>query len=128
MVLSDKGSSGLMFTIDTESGFDQVVFITSAYGLGETVVQGSVNPDEFYVFKPALEAGHFPIISRRIGSKLIKMEVNPDPDADEGVQTVDVPVSDRNRYSLSGVEVTEGRDYAANIEKHYLRPSDSEWG
>ncbi|HLS17907.1 MAG TPA: phosphoenolpyruvate synthase [Paenalcaligenes sp.] len=128
MVRSDKGSAGVMFTIDTESGFDQVVFITSSYGLGETVVQGSVNPDEFYVFKPALEAGHFPIISRRIGSKLIKMEFNPDPDADEAVQTVDVPVSERNRYSLSDSEVIELANYAAIIEKHYQRPMDIEWG
>src|SRR5690625_7340945 len=96
MVRSDKGSAGVMFTIDTESGFDQVVFITSSYGLGETVVQGSVNPDEFYVFKPALEAGQFPIISRRIGSKLIKKEVNPDPDAEEAVQTGDLPGYERN--------------------------------
>src|SRR5690625_7279100 len=97
MVRSDKGSAGVMFTIDTESGFDQVVFITSSYGLGETVVQGSVNPDAFYVFKPALEAAHFPIISRRTGSKLIKMEFNPDPDDDAAVQTVELQVSDSNR-------------------------------
>src|SRR5690625_3024438 len=128
MVRSDKGSSGVMFTIDTESGFDQVVFITSSYGLGETVVQGSVNPDEFYVFKPALEAGHFPIISRRIGSKLVKMEFNPDPNAEEAVQTIDVPVSERNRYSLSDSEVIELANYAQIIEKHYQRPMDIEWG
>src|SRR5690625_243942 len=128
MVRSDKGSSGVMFTIDTESGFDQTIFITSAYGLGETVVQGSVNPDEFYVFKPALKAGHFPIISRRIGSKLIKMEFSDDPNAQEAVQTVDVPVSERNRYSLSDNEVIELANYAMIIEKHYQRPMDIEWG
>src|SRR5690625_4390669 len=128
MVRSDKGSAGVMFTIDTESGFDQVVFITSSYGLGETVVQGSVNPDEFYVFKPALEAGHFPIISRRIGSKLVKMEFNPEPNAQEAVRTVDVPVSERNRYSLSDSEVIELANYATIIEKHYQRPMDIEWG
>jgi len=128
MVRSDKGSSGVMFTIDTESGFDQTIFITSAYGLGETVVQGSVNPDEFYVFKPALKAGHFPIISRRIGSKLIKMEFSDDPNAQEAVQTVDIPVSERNRYSLSDNEVIELANYAMIIEKHYQRPMDIEWG
>src|SRR5690625_4961982 len=128
MVRSDKGSAGVMFTIDTESGFDQVVFITSSYGLGETVVQGSVNPDEFYVFKPALEAGHYPIISRRIGSKLVKMEFNPEPNAQEAVRTVDVPVSERNRYSLSDSEVIELANYATIIEKHYQRPMDIEWG
>ncbi len=102
MVRSDKGSAGVMFTIDTESGFPDVVFITSSYGLGETVVQGAVNPDEFYVFKPALANNKYPIISRRIGSKLIKMEFNEDRKPGENaVKTVDVPVTDRNRFSLT---------------------------
>src|SRR5690625_972164 len=128
MVRSAKGSSGVMFTIDTESGVAQVVFSPSAYGLGETVVQGSVNPDEFYVFKPALEAGHFPIISRRIGSKLLKMEFDDSPEAEEAVRTIEVPVSERNRYSLTDSEIIELANYALIIEKHYGRPMDIEWG
>ncbi|CAM4093315.1 phosphoenolpyruvate synthase [Kerstersia similis] len=128
MVRSDKGSAGVMFTIDTESGFQDVVFITSSYGLGETVVQGAVNPDEFYVFKPALAANKYPIISRRIGSKLIKMEFNPERTGGHAVRTVDVPVSERNRYSLTDEEVIELARYAVIIEKHYARPMDIEWG
>ncbi|MGG4603862.1 phosphoenolpyruvate synthase [Paenalcaligenes sp. Me131] len=128
MVRSDKGSAGVMFTIDTESGFQDVVFITSSYGLGETVVQGAVNPDEFYVFKPSLAAGHYPIISRRIGSKLLKMEFDPLRESGESVRTVDVPVNERNRYSLSDDEVIELAKYATIIEKHYQRPMDVEWG
>lgn len=119
MVRSDKGSSGVMFTVDTESGFKDVVFITSAYGLGETVVQGAVNPDEFYVFKPSLAAGHDAIISRRIGSKLLRMEFDEKRESGEAVRTVDVPVSERNRYSLSDEEVNELARYAMIIENHY---------
>ncbi len=128
MVRSDKGSAGVMFTIDTESGFKDVVFITSSYGLGETVVQGAVNPDEFYVFKPSLEQNKYPIISRRIGSKLIKMEFDPERSTGHAVRTVDVPVSERNRYSLTDDEVIELARYAVIIEKHYGRPMDIEWG
>ncbi|NYT64812.1 phosphoenolpyruvate synthase [Alcaligenaceae bacterium] len=128
MVRSDRGSAGVMFTLDTESGFDDVVFITSSYGLGETVVQGAVNPDEFYVFKPTLASGHYPIISRRIGSKLIKMEFDPERATDHAIRTVDVPVSERNRYSLTDDEVIELARYAVIIEKHYQRPMDIEWG
>ncbi|MBP6017954.1 MAG: phosphoenolpyruvate synthase [Burkholderiaceae bacterium] len=128
MVRSDRGSAGVMFTLDTESGFDNVVFITSSYGLGETVVQGAVNPDEFYVFKPTLASGHYPIISRRIGSKLIKMEFDPERATDHAIRTVDVPVSERNRYSLTDDEVIELARYAMIIEKHYKRPMDIEWG
>ncbi|CAB3630554.1 phosphoenolpyruvate synthase [Achromobacter pestifer] len=128
MVRSDKGSAGVMFTIDTESGFEDVVFITSSYGLGETVVQGAVNPDEFYVFKPTLAQGHFPIVGRRIGSKLIKMEFDPERPEGRAVRTVDVPVSERNRYSLTDDEVNELARYAVIIEKHYKRPMDIEWG
>ena len=129
MVRSDKGSAGVMFTIDTESGFEDVVFITSSYGLGETVVQGAVNPDEFYVFKPSLAQGHYPIVSRRIGSKLIKMEFNAEhKPGEDAVRTVDVPVSERNRYSLTDDEVCELARYAVTIEKHYGRPMDVEWG
>lgn len=128
MVRSDKGSAGVMFTLDTESGFKDVVFITSSYGLGETVVQGSVNPDEFYVFKPTLAAGHYPIVSRRIGSKLIKMEFDDSGNTGHAVRTVDVPVSERNRYSLSDDEIIELARYATIIENHYKRPMDIEWG
>ncbi|MBC2769426.1 phosphoenolpyruvate synthase [Pusillimonas minor] len=128
MVRSDLGSAGVMFTLDTESGFDDVVFITSSYGLGETVVQGAVNPDEFYVFKPTLAAGHYPIISRRIGSKLLKMEFDIERTSGAAVRTVDVPVSERNRYSLTDDEVIELARYAVIIEKHYGRPMDIEWG
>ncbi|MHA3902545.1 phosphoenolpyruvate synthase [Castellaniella sp. WN] len=128
MVRSDKGSAGVMFTLDTESGFKDVVFITSSYGLGETVVQGAVNPDEFYVFKPTLAAGHYPVISRRIGSKLIKMEFDEQRVSGHAVRTVEVPASERNRYSLSDDEIIELARYATIIEKHYQRPMDIEWG
>ncbi|TAL90798.1 MAG: phosphoenolpyruvate synthase [Candidimonas sp.] len=128
MVRSDRGSAGVMFTLDTESGFADVVLITSSYGLGETVVQGAVNPDEFYVFKPTLAAGHYPIIGRRIGSKLLKMEFDPERTAGIAVRTVDVPVSERNRYSLTDDEIIELARYAVIIEKHYERPMDIEWG
>ena len=128
MVRSDKGSAGVMFTLDTESGFEDVVFITSSYGLGETVVQGAVNPDEFYVFKPTLESGFYPIVNRRIGSKLLKMEFDPERPEGRAVRTVDVPVSERNRFSLTDDEVIELARYAVIIEKHYQRPMDIEWG
>jgi len=118
----------VMFTLDTESGFEDVVFITSSYGLGETVVQGAVNPDEFYVFKPTLASGHDPIVNRRIGSKLIKMEFDPTRAKGLAVRTVDVPVSERNRFSLTDEEVNELARYAVIIEKHYQRPMDIEWG
>jgi pyruvate,water dikinase len=128
MVRSDIGAAGVMFTIDTESGFEDVVFITSSYGLGETVVQGAVNPDEFYVHKPMLEQGKLPIIRRNIGSKLIKMEFTGEAKAGRSVKTVDVPIELRNRYSLNDQEVVELAKYAVIIEKHYGRPMDIEWG
>jgi len=131
MVRSDLGSAGVMFTIDTESGFKDVVFITSSYGLGETVVQGAVNPDEFYVHKPALEAGKLAVIRRGLGSKLIRMEfATPEEKAASGklVKTVDTPPEQRNRYSLNDADVTELAKYALIIEKHYGRPMDIEWG
>ena len=128
MVRSDRGSAGVMFTIDTESGFSDVVFITSSYGLGETVVQGAVNPDEFYVFKPTLAQGHYPIVSRRIGSKLLKMTFDIERVSGHAVRTVEVPVSERNRYSLSDADVIELARYAVIIEQHYQRPMDIEWG
>jgi len=131
MVRSDLGSAGVMFTIDTESGFQEVVFITSSYGLGETVVQGAVNPDEFYVHKPALKAGKLAIIRRNLGSKLLRMEfASPEEKAASGklVKTVDTAVEARNRYSLNDAEVTELAQYALIIEKHYGRAMDIEWG
>ncbi|HEV2611260.1 MAG TPA: phosphoenolpyruvate synthase [Noviherbaspirillum sp.] len=128
MVRSDVGSAGVMFTLDTESGFQDVVFITSSYGLGETVVQGAVNPDEFYVHKPMLEKGMMPIIRRNIGSKLIKMEFTEEAKAGKSVKTVDVPIELRNRYSLNDKEIVELAKYAIIIEKHYGRPMDIEWG
>ncbi|HVG03380.1 MAG TPA: phosphoenolpyruvate synthase [Burkholderiaceae bacterium] len=126
MVRSDLGSAGVMFTMDTESGFRDVVFITSSYGLGETVVQGAVNPDEFYVHKPQLAAGKSPIIRRSLGSKLIKMEF--DTDGAKRVRTVDVPDDARHAFSLTDKDVIELARHAVIIEKHYGRPMDIEWG
>ena len=127
MVRSDKASSGVMFTLDTESGFKDAVFITSSYGLGETVVQGAVNPDEFYVFKPSLRNGKYPIIRRTLGSKLIQMRFTEA--GEEGrIKTVDVPLEARNRYSLNDDDVIELANYALIIEEHYQRPMDIEWG
>ena len=128
MVRSDTGAAGVMFTIDTESGFKDVVFITSSYGLGETVVQGAVNPDEFYVHKPMLAQGKSAVIRRNIGSKLIKMEFTSEAKAGRSVKTVDVPIELRNRYSLVEEEVIELAKYAMIIENHYGRPMDIEWG
>ena len=127
MVRSDTGASGVMFTIDTESGFKDVVFITSSYGLGETVVQGAVNPDEFYVHKPMLAAGNKPVIRRALGSKLIKMIFTSAGETGR-VKTVDVPTTERNRYSITDDDVIELAKYAVIIEKHYGRPMDIEWG
>ncbi len=131
MVRSDLGSAGVMFTIDTESGFEDVVFITSSYGLGETVVQGAVNPDEFYVHKPMLLAGHKAIVRRSLGSKLIQMNFASDEErlkSGKLVATNEVPTELRNRFSLSDNEVAQLAHYALAIEKHYGRPMDIEWG
>ncbi len=131
MVRSDKGAAGVMFTIDTESGFEEVVFITSSYGLGETVVQGAVNPDEFYVHKPMLKAGNKALIRRNLGSKLIQMIfATPEEKAADGklVKTTDVAHELRNRYSLTDEEVQQLAHYALVIEQHYGRPMDIEWG
>jgi len=131
MVRSDLGSAGVMFTIDTESGFKDVVFITASYGLGETVVQGSVNPDEFYVHKPTLVAGRPAVIRRSLGSKLQRMEfASAEEKAASGklVKVIDTPPEQRNRYSLVDADVTELARYALIIEKHYGRPMDIEWG
>ena len=128
MVRSDTGASGVMFSIDTESGFDKVVFITASYGLGETVVQGAVNPDEFYVHKPTLAQGKPAVIRRNLGSKLIKMVFTDKAVAGRSVRTVDVPEEDRNRFSLTDADVLELARYAVIIEQHYGRPMDIEWG
>ena len=131
MVRSDLGSAGVIFTIDTESGFKDVVLITSSFGLGETVVQGSVNPDEFYVHKPLLAAGRFPVIRRVLGSKLQRMGfASAEDKAASGrlVQVADTPPEQRNRYSLTDAEVVELARYALVIETHYGRPMDIEWG
>ena len=131
MVRSDIGSAGVVFTIDTESGFKDVVFITASYGLGETVVQGAVNPDEFYVHKAGLQRGDYAIIRRNMGSKLIKMEFSSAAEkAGNGklVKTIDTPPELRSRYSLTDAEVTELARYALIIEQHYGRAMDIEWG
>src|SRR5674476_407099 len=125
MVRSDLGAAGVMFTIDTESGFKDVVFITSSYGLGETVVQGAVNPDEFYVHKPMLKAGKRAVIRRNLGSKMLQMEFTTAEEQKAGgklVKTTDVPTELRNRYSLTDDEVEQLARYALIIEAHYGRP------
>jgi pyruvate,water dikinase len=131
MVRSDLAAAGVMFTMDTESGFDDVVFITSSYGLGETVVQGAVNPDEFYVHKPMLRAGNKAIVRRSLGSKLIQMNFASEAQrlaSGKLVHTTDVPAEMRNRYSLTDDEVSELAQYALLIEAHYGRPMDIDWG
>ena len=131
MVRSDLGAAGVMFTIDTESGFEDVIFITSSYGLGETVVQGAVNPDEFYVHKPMLRAGKRAVIRRNLGSKLLQMEFTTAQEKQAGgklVKTTDVPAELRNRYSLSDADVEQLARYALIIEEHYGRAMDIEWG
>ncbi|AAQ61371.1 phosphoenolpyruvate synthase [Chromobacterium violaceum] len=128
MVRSDMGAAGVMFTIDTESGFEDVVFITASYGLGETVVQGAVNPDEFYVHKPTLKAGRPAVLRKTMGSKLIKMEFTDASQAGRSVKTVDVEPALRKAFSISDAEVAELAQYALIIEKHYGRPMDIEWG
>ena len=128
MVRSDSGAAGVMFTMDTESGFDQVVFLTASYGLGETVVQGAVNPDEFYVHKPTLKAGKPAILRKNMGSKLIKMIFTAEAVAGKSVQTVDVDEAERKQFSINDAEITELAQYALIIEQHYGRPMDIEWG
>jgi pyruvate, water dikinase len=128
MVRSDVGASGVMFTMDTESGFSDAVFITSSYGLGEAVVQGAVNPDEFYVYKPALRAGRPAILKRGIGGKATKMIYTTDPTVGRTTQFVDVAEADRLRLSLTDTEVEELARQALTIESHYGRPMDIEWG
>ena len=127
MVRSDLGASGVMFTLDTDSGFRNVVFITASYGLGETVVQGAVNPDEFYVYKPALRAGKSAIVRRNLGGKAIKMIYAP-AGSSERVSTVDVPAAERQRFSLTDADIVALAKQALIIEEHYKHPMDIEWG
>src|SRR5712691_9738063 len=127
MVRSDLGASGVMFTLDTESGFRDVVFITASWGLGELVVQGAVNPDEFYVHKPMLRQGKFPVIRRGLGSKSQKMVLGDQGSAGLSVKTVEVAEADRNRFCLSDHDVIELARFALHIEEHYQRPMDIEW-
>ncbi|GMG88197.1 phosphoenolpyruvate synthase [Biformimicrobium ophioploci] len=128
MVRSETGASGVMFTLDTESGFRDVIFVTSSYGLGETVVQGAVNPDEFYVYKPALEAGRPAVLRRNRGSKAIKMVYDPEGVGARAVKTVEVDPEERLNFSLTDDELTRLAEQAVLIEKHYGRPMDIEWG
>src|SRR5256714_1492611 len=127
MVRSDLGASGVTFTLDTESGFRDVIFITSAYGLGELVVQGAVNPDEFYVHKPMLDKGRPAIVRRSLGSKLQKMVFSKTLSAGRSTRVIDVPEAERNAFSLNDAEVLELARYALAIERHYGRPMDIEW-
>jgi pyruvate,water dikinase len=127
MVRSDLAASGVMFTIDTESGFDQVVLITSSYGLGQTVVQGQVNPDEFYIYKRALEAGRPAILRRGLGSKAVKMMYGETTEPGRSVNTVQVPEGERHKFSITDAEAEELARYALAIERHYGRPMDIEW-
>jgi pyruvate,water dikinase len=127
MVRSDLGSAGVMFTLDTDSGFRDVVFITSAYGLGETVVQGAVNPDEFYVYKPALRAGKRAVLRKNIGGKALKM-VYADPGSGERVRTIEVAAKDRQCFSLEEADIIALAKQALIIEEHYKTPMDIEWG
>ena len=128
MVRSDKGAAGVMFTLDTESGFRDAVFVTSSYGLGETVVQGAVNPDEFYVHKPMLAAGKKAVVRRNLGSKMIKMTFAAEKAAGRSVVTAEVPETLRHKFSIDDDEVLELARYAMIIEQHYGRPMDIEWG
>jgi pyruvate,water dikinase len=128
MVRSDLGSAGVMFTLDTESGFRDAVFVTASYGLGETVVQGAVNPDEFYVYKPALAAGKRPILRKNLGSKSLKMVYSDNPQPGKTVDTVDVDDADSMRFSLTDEDVIALSKMAVTIENHYQRPMDIEWG
>jgi pyruvate,water dikinase len=128
MVRSETGAAGVMFTLDTESGFNGVIFVTASYGLGETVVQGAVNPDEFYVHKETLKAGRPAILRRNLGGKAIKMVYGEQASAGKSVRTVEVPEADRRRFSLTDADVQELAKQALIIEKHYQRPMDIEWG
>ena len=128
MVRSDIGAAGVMFTLDTESGFRDTIFITSSYGLGETVVQGSVNPDEFYVYKQSLKSNHHSILRKTLGDKATKMILGEDKNLGKTVQIIDVPKIDSQKFSISDNDIIELSKSALLIEKHYGRPMDIEWG
>ncbi len=128
MVRSDCGASGVMFTMDTESGFRDAVFITASYGLGEAVVQGAVNPDEFYTYKPALSAGRPAVLRRNLGGKARKMVYTGDRTVGRTIEFVDVPAEDRQHFCISDAEVEALGRQAMTIEAHYGRPMDIEWG
>ena len=128
MIRSDIGASGVMFTLDTESGFDQVVFITASYGLGEAIVQGAVNPDEFYIYKPALAQGNSAILRRNLGSKLIQIQYTDNQQVRHTVETREVSVNDQMQFSITDTEAEELARQAIIIEQHYKRPMDIEWG
>ncbi|MEA1934658.1 MAG: phosphoenolpyruvate synthase [Thermodesulfobacteriota bacterium] len=127
MIRSDAASSGVIFSIDTESGFQDAVFLTGSWGLGENVVQGAVNPDEFYVFKPTLKQGKRPIVGKRVGSKEIKMIYHPDPSADEPVLNIDTTPEEQGQYVLSDDEILKLAEWACIIEDHYQKAMDIEW-
>ena len=127
MVRSDLGASGVLFTLDTETGFRDAIFITSAYGLGETIVQGAVNPDEFYVYKPALQQNRPAILSRNLGSKLIKMVYSDKSDQNQPVKIIAVEKQDQQRFSLNDKQLEQLAHHALTIEQHYSRPMDIEW-
>src|SRR5688572_31523735 len=127
MVRSDVGASGVMFTLDTESGFRDVVFITASWGLGELVVQGAVNPDEFYVYKPALRAGRHAVIRRNLGSKASRMVYAADPAPGRWTEVVDVAAAERARFCIDDADVHELARQALVIESHYGCPMDIEW-
>ena len=128
MVRSDIGSSGVMFSLDTETGFKDAVFITSSLGLGETVVQGSVNPDEFYVYKKALEKNNYPILRKTLGDKSIKMILGKNNTLGETVQIIEVDEKESRNFSISDQDIIDLAKYAVTIENHYKRPMDIEWG
>lgn len=128
MIRSDIGASGVMFTLDTESGFDQVVFITASYGLGEAIVQGAVNPDEFYLYKPSLKQGKPSILRRNLGSKLVKIQYTEDKNVRHTVETRNVTTADQMQFSITDQEAEELARQAITIEQHYKRPMDIEWG
>jgi pyruvate,water dikinase len=127
MIRSDKGAAGVMFTLDTESGFEGVVFITSAYGLGESVVQGTVNPDEFYVYKANLAAGRPAVLRKSLGSKVTRMVFGETPTVGGSTRVTDVPEAERRRFSLSDAQAEELGRHAVAIERHYGRAMDIEW-
>src|SRR5579862_102537 len=128
MIRSDKAASGVMFTLDTESGFDKVILINASYGLGEGLVQGKVNPDEFYVYKPSLEQQKFSILQRKLGEKKLKMIYGKTKDSHIAIKTVNTSSSEQRQFSISDDDIVKLAEFALKIEKHYGKPMDIEWG